>query len=140
MPQTPAEKAAQTVDCFCLEGKITEKHANDIYAVVLCALDSFGQMRYEEGKRETAIQVDDEFMKFLKQLPGSKLLDEVKDAIHNAALLSLKNALPEEEVKCNPLHTVAGDAVKVCHQCSTQAGENHYRGKVLSAIDKITKK
>src|ERR1035437_5304253 len=124
MPQTPAEKAAQTVDSFCLEGKITEKHANDIYAVVLCALDSYGQMRYEEGRHESAIQVDDEFMKFLKQTPGSKLLDEVKDAIHNAALLSLKNALPE---KWPPMGERTNCDCNMCYAV------NKYRLEVLSA-------
>ena len=58
MPQpTKEEIAAQTVDGFCLEGKITEKHADDIYAVVLCALDAYGEKNYKLGMDDAKHQI-----------------------------------------------------------------------------------
>jgi len=121
MPQTPAEKAAQTKEEMMKEFDEIAVYTNEygypheipqfdtIKSLLEKSLDSLGQMRYEEGERSGLSQ------------------STWNMEAWNSALLSLKNALPEE--------SFGRSSAGVCRR----EGFNYCRLEVLSAIDKLMK-
>lgn len=67
-----------------------------------------------------------------------QLLDSVVTRVHNSAIRSALESLPESKDTIHRFgHIQVGEIIKVCHQCSSDGGYDHCRAETEKKLQSL---